>query len=354
MSLTTRRALRPKSLANALQSVVAELKTGGAAVVKTDGDRVVAVDLDKAKQLSSLLKLLHKLPDLAEVSIRNPAMDDAGMILLEGLPKLARLHLLSSGVGDKGLQSLKTLPSLRFLPLGRTKITDAGLVYLAGLTKLEYLGVRGNAITDSGLNHLEKLTNLTTLDLSQTKVTDAGLAHLKDMARLEILLLSGDNITDVGLGKHRKVDHDQRSILGRNQNHRRGPCALARNAPPDEAQRGQDRRYGCRYRAGTEVFAGVDYRSERVAERRQAILSNGMSARGSPLASQNFVEMLEHMVPCLIVSGLGLHVRKACMGEAQMSSAILRRKLYRYDGLSTLGPCSRGARSFSRIGAARV
>jgi predicted choloylglycine hydrolase len=185
-------------LDGAQQAVVAELTNAGA-TVKTDGGRVVAVNLDKAQELEPLLRLLPKLPDLAELSIRNPRMNDAGMALLDGLPKLARLQLYSSSVGDDGLKVLKTLPSLNHLPVGGTRVTDAGLVHLKDLTRLEYLGLRGNQVTDVGLVHLRRLTRLTGLDLSQTRITDAGLSHLAEMKRLELLLLTGTNVTDEGL-----------------------------------------------------------------------------------------------------------------------------------------------------------
>jgi hypothetical protein len=197
----------------AQQTAVTGLTNGGA-TVRTDMGRVVAVNLDKAEQLATLLPLLHKLPDLAEVSIRNRKMDTAAMSLLAGLPKLARLHLYSSTVGDDGLKVLKTLPNLRFLPLGGTKVTDAGLAHLRDLTRLEYLGLRGNHITDAGLVHLEKLTNLTSMDLSQTKVTDAGLARLEGLTRMEILLLSDDNITDAGLAHLQKLTNMTGLFLG--------------------------------------------------------------------------------------------------------------------------------------------
>jgi hypothetical protein len=198
---------------DALQTIVAELTNRGA-MVKTDVGRVVAVNLDKAEQLAPLLPLLHKLPDLAELSIRNRKMDNAGMAMLAGLPKLARLHLYSSTVGDDGLKVLKTLPNLRFLPLGGTRVTDAGLAQLGNLTQLEYLGLRGNHITDAGLVHLEKLTHLTSLDLGQTKVTDAGLARLEGLTRMEILLLSDDSITDAGLAHLEKLTNMTGLFLG--------------------------------------------------------------------------------------------------------------------------------------------
>jgi hypothetical protein len=186
---------------NDAQQTVADRLTRGGATVKMAGGRVEAVNLDKAQELEPLLRLLPELPDLVELSVRNPKMDDTAMALVKGLPKLARIHLYSSGVGDEGLKVMKSLPSLRFLPLGGTKVTDAGLIHLAGLTRLEYVGLRATQVTDTGLVHIAGLTNLTGLDLSQTRVTDAGLAHLKGMTRLEILFLTGNKITDAGLAR---------------------------------------------------------------------------------------------------------------------------------------------------------
>lgn len=181
-------------------ATVAQLESGGA-TVKLDGSRVVAVNLNKAEDLSRLLPLLQKLPDLAELTIQTPKMDDAGMSKLAGLPKVARLNLYSAAVTDEGLKVLQTLPSLRYLPIGGTRITDVGLVQIAQLTKLEYLGLRGDNITDAGLANLASLTRLNTLNLAETKVTDTGLAYLKDLGQLEILQLSNDNISDAGLAE---------------------------------------------------------------------------------------------------------------------------------------------------------
>lgn len=181
-------------------TIVTQLEGGGGSV-KLDGSRIVAVDLSKATPLSSLLPLLHNLPDLAELTIQNPKMDDAAMATLEGLPKLARLNLYSAPVTDEGLKVLKTLPSLRYLPIGNTKITDAGLAQLAQLTKLEYLGLRGDNITDVGLASLTNLARLNTLNISETKITDAGLVSLKGLGQLEVLQLSNDNISDTGLAE---------------------------------------------------------------------------------------------------------------------------------------------------------
>jgi Leucine-rich repeat (LRR) protein len=181
-------------------ALIAQLESRGAKV-KLDGTQVVGVDLSKAPDLQGLLPLLRRLPDLAELTIQTPAMDDAALAMLEGLPKLSRLNLYSASVTDEGLKTLKTLPSLRYLPIGGTKITDAGLVHIAQLTKLEYLGLRGDNITDVGLGKLGELARLNTLNLSETKVTDAGLIHLKDLGQLEVLQLSNDNVSDAGLAE---------------------------------------------------------------------------------------------------------------------------------------------------------
>lgn len=190
---------RPATIVPAAPQPVADkLKSGGAAV-KLEGDRVVAVDLNKAADLAALLPLLHQLPALNELTMQSEAVDAAAMALLAGLPKLARLNLSTAPVNDAELSVLKTLPALRHLFIGHTKITDAGLARIAEMPQLETLGLRGDAITDEGLASLETMSNLSNLNLSETKVTDAGLAHLQHLARLEILLLSGDEITDAGL-----------------------------------------------------------------------------------------------------------------------------------------------------------
>jgi Acyl-coenzyme A:6-aminopenicillanic acid acyl-transferase/Leucine Rich repeat len=182
------------------RAAVVELEDGGAKV-KIVGERATTVDLSKAKDLGRLLPTLHKLPNLEELRIQNPGMDDAGIATLEGLPKLARLGLYGTGVGDEGLKVLKSLPNLRVLRIDESKVTDAGLVHLKDLTQLEQLGLRGNLVADAGLVHLKRLAKVTALDLGGTKLTDSGLRHLKGLTQLEILILTGDNITDAGLAQ---------------------------------------------------------------------------------------------------------------------------------------------------------
>ncbi len=180
--------------------VVTRLRSGGA-TVKTEGDKVTTVFLDKAADPVALLPLLRELPDLTELIIQTGKMNDAGMAQLGGLSKLEELSLYGASAGDEGLKAVASLHNLRVLQIGKTAVTDAGLAHIAGLAKLEQLGLRGTAITDAGLAHLENLPSLTSINLGETRVTDAGLAHLTKLTKLEILSLQGDTITDAGMAQ---------------------------------------------------------------------------------------------------------------------------------------------------------
>jgi penicillin V acylase-like amidase (Ntn superfamily) len=178
--------------------VAATLEAAGG-TVKREGARIVAVGLDKATQLETILPLLAELPDLEELTLGNPAATDADVRALRGLPKLRGLSLMGAPVGDEALAVMKTLPALRNLNVIGTKITDAGLTHLRGLTALEYLGLKATAVTDAGLADLTSFTGLESINLADTQVTDAGLAHVGRMTWLKGLNISGTKVTDAGL-----------------------------------------------------------------------------------------------------------------------------------------------------------
>jgi Acyl-coenzyme A:6-aminopenicillanic acid acyl-transferase/Leucine Rich repeat len=191
---------RPES---AQQQALQELRLGGASARAQDG-RVVVANLDKAPDLGALLPLLQRLPDLEQLSLANPKMDDAGMACLKDLPNLRVLNLRGSAIGDEGLKVLKTLPKLRILGVGQTNVTAAGLAHLNELTRLEYLSISGVPVTDAGLARLKSLTNLTGLNLASTRITDAGLGHLKGMSKLTKLNLTSTAVTEDGVAKARE------------------------------------------------------------------------------------------------------------------------------------------------------
>ena len=167
--------------------------------LKRDGSRVVAVGLDKATELDTVLPLLSQLPDLEELNLGNPAVTEADLRALQGLPKLRGLSLMGAPVGDEALAVMKTLPSLRNLNVIDTKITDAGLAHLRDLKALEWIGLKGTAITDAGIAELTSLTGLEAINLANTNVTDAGLAQLGRLTWIKGLNISGTRVTDAGL-----------------------------------------------------------------------------------------------------------------------------------------------------------
>jgi hypothetical protein len=182
--------------------LAAVLKSAGASV-DVQNNRVIGVVCAKGVEIGPLLPLLQKLPDLEELAIHNPNMDDAGMAALRGLPNLSLLNLTTSAVGDEGLRVVRTLPRLRSLYLGATKVTDAGLVHLKDLTQLENLIFRDTPVTDAGVAQLEGLTAVTGLNLAGTKVTDDCLRYLKGMSKLTKLNVARTAVTDQGLAKVR-------------------------------------------------------------------------------------------------------------------------------------------------------
>jgi hypothetical protein len=183
--------------------LAATLKSAGAKV-DVQNNRVVGIVCDQKAEIGKLLPLLQKLPDLEELQIHNPKMDDAGMASLRGLAKLTLLNLTTSPVGDDGLAVVRTLPRLRSLYLGATKVTDAGLAHLKDLTQLEVLIFRDTPVTDAGVARLAGLTSVTGLNLAGTKVTDACLQYLTGMSRLTKLNVKRTAVTDQGLANIRK------------------------------------------------------------------------------------------------------------------------------------------------------
>jgi predicted choloylglycine hydrolase len=187
-----------------IAEALARLKAGGA-TTKEDGEKIIELDLSKAEDLKQLLPLLGKLPDVSQLIIQNPQLDDSTLALLPELPKLKQLNLFSAPITDESLKTLAKRSGLALLAVGQTKISDAGLAQLAALGNLEYLGLRGDSITDAGIEALSQLKNLKTLNLAETRITNAGLAHLTNLGQLEVLFLSGDEISDEGLAQLERI-----------------------------------------------------------------------------------------------------------------------------------------------------
>ena len=193
-----RAAAAPPSPARPASTGVAAAIEAAGGSVKTEGSRIVSVNLNKATDLKTALPLLGQLKDLEELGLSNPALTDADVSALSGLPKLRSLGLMGAPIHDDALAVMKTLPALRILNVIDTKITDAGLAHLRGMS-FEYLGLKGTAVTDAGVAELTSLEDLEALNIADTQLTDAGLAHLGRIAGLKGLNVSGTKITDAGL-----------------------------------------------------------------------------------------------------------------------------------------------------------
>jgi hypothetical protein len=178
--------------------VATEFQKAGATVSARDG-KITAISCDRAKIADLNFRLLRRLPDLVDLSLGNPDVNDDVVAQLGPLKKVEHLNLFTSKITDASLKHFKEMPSLKMIPMGQTQVTDAGLVHLKGLTQLEYVGLRGDNVTDAGLVHLKDLTNLAGLYLGETKVTDVGLVHLAKMKKMANLRLDHLAITDAGL-----------------------------------------------------------------------------------------------------------------------------------------------------------
>jgi hypothetical protein len=110
--------------------VAAEFEKAGASVQVREG-KIVGLFFGKAQIAGLDFRRLRFLPDLEQMSLANPQVDDTVLAQLAGcVPKLEHLDLFTSSIGDDGLKHLKALPQLKSVPMGQTRVTDAGLVHL--------------------------------------------------------------------------------------------------------------------------------------------------------------------------------------------------------------------------------
>jgi Leucine Rich repeat len=122
------------------------------------------VNRDAARDLSPLAALR---PDaLQALDLSDTAVDDAGLVHLQGLTGLQALDLSVTAIGDAGPAFLAALPSLRILNPAYTHVGDLGLAHLRRLIALEDLDLSDTDVGDEGLVHLQALRSLHRLNLS--------------------------------------------------------------------------------------------------------------------------------------------------------------------------------------------
>ena len=157
----------------------ARLKQLGAHVFTNRSGTVIEVTLNNNPRISDGdLELLNAFSDLADLSLENTKISDAGIQRLKKCQKLEWLNLYRTQIGDAALKHLAAFPNLKHLPIGETRITDTGLKHLTNMSQLVYLGLRGTSVGDAGLRHVHVLTNLTGLHLGATRISNHALTNL--------------------------------------------------------------------------------------------------------------------------------------------------------------------------------
>jgi hypothetical protein len=114
------------------------------------------------------------------------------------------VNLTRARVTDALLNHLKDLPELKgvFFP---DTTTDTQLKFLWGLSQLQELDISGTQITDAGLRNVSRLGTLQQVNLARTKITDAGLEYLKSLKRLRSVQLQQTKVTAKGVKELRKA-----------------------------------------------------------------------------------------------------------------------------------------------------
>ena len=91
---------------------------------------------------------LAQLPELREVELWSPYLDNAGILQQAGLGQVETLVLDAPKVTDDGVKFLNGWKNLEELTL-RCYLTDAGIAPIAGLTQLRKLTIANTWITDA-------------------------------------------------------------------------------------------------------------------------------------------------------------------------------------------------------------
>ncbi|HYO24831.1 MAG TPA: hypothetical protein VEQ85_07770, partial [Lacipirellulaceae bacterium] len=164
------------------------------------GADLVSLRLWGADIKDDAVDLLVKLPKLADLSLINAAITDAGLAKLKQIKTLRQLNLQgSTELTNEGMATIAQLGELTHLSLAYTAINDPGVAALAPLKKLKLLDVRGCLITDAGLAIVGELPALVAIKCRSSAITDAGLAHLAGAKKLRGLHLEDAKLSDGGM-----------------------------------------------------------------------------------------------------------------------------------------------------------
>lgn len=161
--------------------------------------------VDPADELKALGAKVETTEDGSfKVDIRGkPEFTDEKLDLVVRLGRVADLTMENVPVTDAGLERLRSAAGIRRLILNESDVTGAGLRALVNLPLrrgLTNIGLRGLGITDADLVYLKQFPTLRRIDLSGTRISDTGLKHLEGM-KLDHVSVAGTKVTEQGVTK---------------------------------------------------------------------------------------------------------------------------------------------------------
>jgi len=207
-------------------AVVEKAKGFGAKVTLNKDKQAIRVDASgksftDAKEALEFLTVVASLPNVFELKVFGPGIDDAAVKPLAGHAGLRLFEAVNTSLGDPGLTVIAGLPKLETLYARRANV---GLGLLsdetqskqvdAALDKMAAQLVEGTPVADlkpaqlieeptlkaklegSSLKAMAASSTIRNIDLRYTNVTDIEVAYLGRMSQLRTIRLEESRVTD--------------------------------------------------------------------------------------------------------------------------------------------------------------
>jgi Leucine-rich repeat (LRR) protein len=174
------------------------LRSIGGTVEMKNG-HVTGVSMKSTSITDREMEIFTKLPQLAELSLRNTEVSEVGVAHISSILSLKKLDLSYTLLSDSAMPRLKPLVNLETLSLNSTQVEGSGLAAIEGLANLRELNIENTPLKNDALPHIGKLTGLERLSIRYTDINDKGMPGLADLKNLKRLNLAGDDIRDAGL-----------------------------------------------------------------------------------------------------------------------------------------------------------
>ncbi|MBO0697175.1 MAG: hypothetical protein J2P46_02160, partial [Zavarzinella sp.] len=145
---------------------------------------------------------LKPLPQIDSVAVEAPNLSDAGLAFLSGFTGLRTLSINGHGsaptaprITGQGFVHLTKLPNLAELTVREEPVEDAALEHLGAVRSLRELRLDRVRVTDAGLRFLESLPALEHLSLTRVRVRGEGLSVVGSLPKLRTLGLTRSAVT---------------------------------------------------------------------------------------------------------------------------------------------------------------